>query len=141
MAKQYFKQFRYNLSDIIDKSKMTKITNDNGEIIGYKYNNITYNENYAPQLWNVLTNNEQVVRLGIQGFPGMYFSLNESAVNIDSDIYPSARIGGTGIFELDLTGTTSRINSIEIEFNKYFPSQWATPILVDIIYEESGDNS
>lgn len=107
--KRYFKQFLYNSNDI-DKSESI-------DVFG--------KENYS------------VIQLGIQGYPGLYFQINKNAViNAANDIdFSSARLGGTGLFEIDLSQTTSRINSLTLDFQRFFPEQWATPIIVDIIYE------
>lgn len=69
----------------------------------------------------ILTNNEKVVALGIQGKPGTTFKIN-GGNNIV--------IGKTGIYELDLTNGLGLITSLDI-IELPTPIQ---PMLVDILY-------
>lgn len=54
-----------------------------------------------------------IIYLGIQGPPGICFSLNESIDGSNNILM----IGATGVFELDLENTSAYISKIEFEEN------------------------
>ncbi len=75
-----------------------------------------------------------IVHLGIQTLPGTKVYLNS---NMDAPVI----IGATGIYELDLEGTTGLISSLQFDPNSMNIIE-ATPtgyLIVDIIYEVEED--
>ena len=85
-----------------------------------------------PWKYNLFKGYGIVTQLGIQGAPGVIFYLNDSSNPIS--------IGGTGVYELNLTGIghISRLRFDEKSLKEYYPKEQADPkrkLIVDIVYE------
>ena len=77
-----------------------------------------------------------IVYLGIQGLPGIRFTLNESPEQSENILM----IGATGVFELDLQNTDSYITSIN--FKKEILESLNGPkcyLIIDYIVEKQGE--
>lgn len=79
---------------------------------------------------NIFSNYKNISKLGIQGIPGIQFTLNDSAYFIE--------IGETGIYELDLEGY-GVINKIKFNdsINSIGTEGDTSRLLIDIVYEGS----
>lgn len=79
---------------------------------------------------NLLANFGPVLKIGIQTLPGVKFSFQ----NKDNKII----VDYTGVYELDLTNTTTRITflSIDSESLKMIDAHPSGRIIIDILYTE-----
>lgn len=75
-----------------------------------------------------------IIHLGVQTLPGTRIYLNN---NYDAPVI----VGATGIYELDLTGTTGLISHLQVDPTSMdIIDQTATGyIIIDIIYESQED--
>ena len=74
----------------------------------------------------------QVYKLGIQGYPGLKFLINQQIS--DTNQTPlDLIIGNTGVFEIDLEGSGNYIT--DLRFSDQTIIDLPSPIIIDIMYE------
>lgn len=84
---------------------------------------------------HLLTDYGAVLKLGIQGLPGTTFHLNDN-------IGDSIMLDHTGIYELDLTDTTTAIRTLYFDWESLSTINRVnnTPLIVDILcYEKDSE--
>ena len=112
MADKYFKQFVYNSFDEIP------LLDENDQPI----NILKISENLKIS---------DVYHLGIQGYPGLKFQINALKNNNQTPL--DLIIGNTGLFEIDLEGSGSLINSIVFSSSNT-KINLPNSIIVDVLY-------
>lgn len=78
--------------------------------------------------FNSIFNDKSITQLNIQALPGTLFFINDNSNQII--------IGNTGIYEINLEGFNSKINSLT-----FLSVPEGGYIIVDYIFEDQGGNS